>query len=206
MEVRLALDYLDIAYRAGATIDLSSRIPVLTKITENLTTETVSTRELLEVQLRLENLIALNALHLGQHLQSGQAHLKMAAILDQQLLTYQPEDPTRIERLHVKTGMLMNAIAAFHGGNRMDLAQHAAALTEDATNQLIAVDPGNQNWIALLLQVRLLRIQYLPPTDAAKIASETLSKIRDIRWDSPQNAEKARQIQVQLSRLQPEDL
>lgn len=201
-EVRLALDYLDIACRAGANVDFANRIPVLTRLTENLALNTVSPWELLEVKLRLENLNALHALQLGQHLQSGQAHLRMAEIIDQQILTYQPGDPAQIERFHVKTAMLMNAIAAFHAGNHLEPALHASDLTEQATNQLIATDPGNQDWLTLLLQVRLVKSQYLPPADAAKLANDTVEQFQNIRWDSPQNAEKARQLQIQLARLQ----
>jgi len=197
-EVRLAVDYLDLAFKAGAAIDFATRLPALDRLIQNLAPHSAPQRELLEVKIRLESLNARFAAHQKQHASAGQFNQNMAELIDLQLLTFKPDDPARVERLYMKTAMLMNATFEYSLGNRRELALSAAIRAEDTTETLIKADPGNQNWLALLLEVRLRKSEFLPVVEAAELATSTLRQFQNTHWDSPHNAEKARQIQTRL--------
>ncbi|MFM7055654.1 MAG: protein kinase domain-containing protein [Planctomycetota bacterium] len=203
-EVRLAVDYLDLAFRAGAPVDFSTRLGELNRLIENLPPQAAPPRHLLEIKIRLQSLNARLAAGQNQHLKAAQCQEKMATLIDQQLLTFRPDDPARVERLYMKTGMLLNATMEYIIANRRDLALKAALLAEESTALLITTEPANQNWLALLLDVRLRHVEILPPQEAADLASSTLAEFLNTRWDAPHHAEKARQIQTQLqTRLIP---
>jgi serine/threonine protein kinase len=201
-EIGIATDYLDLAFRAGARVDFTRQLPQLHKFIEGFDAQAIPPWDLLELKLRLESLNALMAIHEGKHVLAGQLHLKIADLIDQQLLIRNLAAHERVERLHVKLGMLMNALTAFLTANRSDLALQAVEIAENTTNQLMAAAPENQHWLAVFLQVRLRKSQLLPQADAARLAGDTLEQFRNVLWTSPQNAETAREVQIQLARLQ----
>ncbi len=203
-EVRLAADYLDLALRAGASVDFDKRLPILSRLVEKLPAASAPPGQILEIKIRLESIHARFAAGQRQHLRSGQCYQRMASLIEQQLLTFSPDDAARVERLYMKVGMLMNATVEYIVAKRSDLSLEAAGLAEETATQLISADPGNQNWPLLLLEVRLRKTELLPQDEAAALASSTLAQFQNNRWDAPHNAEKASQIQARLqARLQP---
>lgn len=197
-DIRIAVDYLDLALKANAPVDFANRLPTLNTLIENLATHAVPQKELLEVKIRLESINARFAARQKQHVRAGHLYENMADLIDQQLLNFKPDDPARVERLYMKTAMLMNAIFEYILGNRKELALNAANRAEETTETLINADQNNQNWLALLLEVRLRKSDFLPAVEAAELAASTLQQFQNTQWDSPHNAEKARQIQPLL--------
>lgn len=200
-EVRLAIDYLDLAFKAGASVDFDNRLLTLQKLVQNLPPDSAPPRELLETQIRLHTLEARLAAVRNQHVRAGQFHENIADLIDQQLITFNCDDPARVERLYMKTAMLLNATFDYIRGNQQELGLNAVIRAEETTTTLINADPDNQSWLALLLEVRLRKSEFLPKVDAAQLASTTLHEFQNTLWKSPQVAEKVRQIQSRLQAL-----
>jgi serine/threonine protein kinase len=200
-EIRLAIDYLDMAFHNHVPTDYANRIPMLKGLVENITTNALPPRQMLETKLRLEGLHARFASLQKEHAKAGQSYENMASFLEEQLLTFAPDDLARLGRLHVKVLMLMNARLAYLEANRPDLALQANNLAEADASRLLDAEPANQQWMALLLDVRLNQSQILPPVEAATLATTTLSQFQNTSWNSPDVAEKASQILAKLQAL-----
>jgi hypothetical protein len=200
-EIRLAIDYSDMAFVAGTPVNLASRLPELRRLTENISPDALPPDQLLESLIRLKSLEARLAAHEGNHLNAGFAYRDIAELIDKQLAVMAPDSPDRDGRITVKAGMLMNARLEFAIANNRVLAIEVTRQAEDASRRLAAADPNNQQRLTLLLEIRCALAHLLPPTEAATLAHDTLQQLAAIQWNSPHIAEKATPLLEQLSAI-----
>lgn len=197
-EVRLAVDYTDMAFVSGASINLSSRLPELHQLVESITSTAQPSENLFETQIRLKALEARLTAREGNHIGAGNAYCTMAELIERQLAVMNPNNPARVGRLHISAGMLMNARVEYMIAKRPELALHATLQAEDTCDRLIAADPNNQDPLLLLLEIRFAKAQLLPPAEAATLARQTLHQFQSTPWKTTGNAEKAGNLLEQL--------